>query len=158
MKKNQYHFTLREIDRLDEELNGRRDETGQIVEPGLLDSVINLKLKFLLTQINNSIETYRNTSIEFRNKLIHKLGKKNQQGIPEIPVFMIEVEGDVQRQVPHPTYQKFEKEMNKYYEKDVIVETYPIELDLLTTVARKERYPILMKYLEQQLLMEEVER
>lgn len=156
MKKNQYSFTLFEIEQLDEELNGKKDEVGQISEPGLLDSVINLKLKFLLSQINSSVALYRQKIMEFRNKLIYKMGKKNDQGIPEIPVYMFEMQGDVQVQVPHPTFQKFDNELTKYKNKSVQIESYPIELDLLATVARKERYPMLMKYLEQQFVLEEV--
>jgi hypothetical protein len=150
MKKQKFRFSLAELEQLDDELNGRKDEYGNIVEPGLLDSVINLKLKFLLTSINTTVDQYRGKIVEYRNKLIYKLGTMNDKKIPEIPMFTYEVVDGLTQQVPHPTFKKYEEQYAKYLTKVIDIESYPIDLDLLQNVVRRERFPKLFKYLEQQ--------
>jgi hypothetical protein len=152
MKKLKYKFSLSELEELDDELNGRKDEFGNIVEPGLMDDTISLKLKFLLNSINNMVGFYRGKTVEYRNKLIYKLGTLNANNVPEIPMFT-----DHTQTQHHPTYLKYEEQFNKYLTKEIEIESYPIDLDLLERVVRRERFPKLFKYLNQQMEAMEVE-
>jgi hypothetical protein len=150
LKKRKYKFSLAELEELYDELNGRKDEYGVIVETGLLDSPVNLKLKFILANINQTVEQYRGKIIEFRNRLIYKLGTLNSQNIPEIPMFIFEVENEQTVQKPHPTFIKYEQQYGKYLTKQIEIESYPLDINLLEQVTRRERFPMLFKYIEQQ--------
>jgi hypothetical protein len=150
MKKRKYNFSLAELEELDDELNGRKDEFGVVIEPGLIDSPISLKLKFILANINSTVEVYRKKTIDYRNKLIYKLGTLNASNIPEIPMYIFDVVDGEPVQKPHPTFVKYEEMYTKYLTKVIEVESYPIDIDLLEKIERKERFPKLFKYIEQQ--------
>jgi hypothetical protein len=162
MKKQKYTFSLSELTELDDELNGREldasekegSEEEPIFELGLLDDHISLKLKFVLTHINQVVQGYLMNTQEFRNKLIYKLGTPNATGVPEIPIYQYEVEDGKAVAKPHPDFVEFEKVYNEYLTKEITIESYPIDLNLLEDVKRSERFPKLMKYIEQQMTEE----
>jgi hypothetical protein len=141
LQKRKYKFSLDELEQLDDELNGRKDEYGVIVEPGLLDSTISLKLKFILANINATVSFYRKKTIDYRNKLIYKLGTLNANNIPEIPMFIFDVVDGEPMQKPHPTYVKYEKMYSKYLTKEIEVESYPIDLRFAGTCGSARAIP-----------------
>lgn len=145
MKKQKFKLTLTEIDKLDDEINGVKDASGQVQVVGLIDDMINLKLKFYLGDINSIIAKYRNKTVEFRDKLIYKLGTRNENNIPEIKMYHIEKRDGADVQVTNPVYVQYETEYSKYLNKEVTFECYAIDLDLLGSVIRKESFPMLMK-------------
>jgi hypothetical protein len=155
IKKQEYTFTLNEIEKLDDELSGVKNYNNERVTTGLLEMETDLKLKFLLDQLDKTIQPYRTKSIEYRDKLITKLGTPNTSGIPEIPIYLVERQGEQDVQTPNPVYDKFQEDYNKYLNKKVTFKTLPIDLDLLERVVTSEKYPMLFAVLAQQF--EEVE-
>lgn len=136
-------FKLFEISILAEEIHGLQDRnTGEKVQPGLLDEEINLVQKYWLTDFGKKAKAIVDEVEPLRNELITKYGTTNPDGSIGISAFLDEkdAEGNVINRNPNPNWVSFNQEYSQLMDQEREIEHYEFLLSDFSSVKTKNRY------------------
>lgn len=134
-------LTLSEIYALDAELNGlSNSQTGEVLLKGLLNQPLNIKTKYWLTRLKETVSSEKKSIDGLRNDLIKKHGKEEKDGNYSIPVFLDEASTE-----RNPAYDAFNKELEELFSTNKEIEHALFTIEMFETLETEENYSVFFK-------------
>lgn len=150
-------LTIGEIYLLESEINGQVDQqTGQKVTKGVLGHPMSMVHRYWLTDLSNTIASYKKTVDQLREELITKLGETDSKGGYSLPmtVSVLDENGEPKldqngKEVKefNPKFIEFNEEMNKLFSETKEVSHHAFTIDAFD-FKTDETYTVLFKLLK----------
>jgi hypothetical protein len=142
-------LTIGEIYTLESEINGIFDQkTGEKTFKGLLANPLNMKDRFWLTELLESIAPYKKRVDELKNELILKFGEDDGVEGKTLKMFndIVQEDGSVSKEV-NPKFLEFNDEMNALFVETKTISHRQFNIEAFD-FKTDETYPVFFKILK----------
>lgn len=134
-------LTLSEIYALDAELNGLSNtQTGEVLLKGLLNQPLNIKTKYWLTRLKDTVSSEKKAIDGLRNDLIKKYGNEEKDGNYSIPAFL-----DKENTERNPAYDEFNQELQELLTTTKEFEHSVFGIEMFESLETEENYSVFFK-------------
>lgn len=134
-------LTLSEIYALDAELNGLSNtQTGDVLIKGLLNQPLNIKTKYWLTRLKDTVSAEKKAIDGLRDELIKKHGQEEEGGNYSIPAFL-----DKEGKKRNPAFDDFNKELEELLTTTKELEHSVFSIEMFESLETEETYGVFFK-------------
>jgi len=154
-------FKLSELLQLETELLGATNlETNEILFHGLMNQELSIGVKYWLNELVEVLQKEKKTIDAFKEELFKKYGETDDKGVLGIPYYIESDEVDADGNpinVPNPNATAFQNEYSELLSQEKTIRIHKFQLAELTTITTKETYPLVMKYLIEKPIIDEID-
>lgn len=144
-------LSLEEIMQLDAELQGNRNQKGEVVFTGLLNQKLPIKTKYWLTRLGETITNEKKTIDGLRDELVKRYGESTDDGQSFTIPIMIDTKskdanGNLIKQ-PNPKFQEFNKEFTDLLDTEKEISHPEFSFSEFAELETSDNYAVFFKLL-----------
>jgi hypothetical protein len=142
-------LTLREVYELESEISGLAIE-GKVVVEGLINQKISIVTKYHMNKLVSILREEKKMVDEFKNELIKKYGKENEDGSFVIEPFVLvnekNDEGEnVGKRIQNPSFVSFSEEYTKLLDQVKDIEHHSFDINEFSKIETTDNYNMFFK-------------
>lgn len=142
-------LTLREVYELESEISGLTNE-GKVLIEGLINQKISIVTKYHMNKLVTVLRDEKKMIDEFKNELIKKYGKENEDGSFVIEPFVLVSEKNeedeiISKRVQNVSFLKFSEEYSKLLNEVKDIEHNSFDINDFSKIETTDNYNIFFK-------------